>query len=92
MAEIFIMYYTYILISLKDRKFYIGSTSNLKIRVDQHNKGKVESTAKRRPLKLIYYECYLKKEDTLRNENYYKTTKGREDLKKKIKSWLDGGL
>jgi len=82
------MYYVYILLSSKDRNFYIGYTKNLKIRIDQHKKGKVDSTGKRLPLKLIYYEFYFKKQDAERNEKYYKTTKGRNDLRKKLKTVL----
>lgn len=59
--------------------------SNLKLRYNQHKEGKVKSTSKRLPVKLIYYECFSEKEDAERNEKYYKTTKGREDLRKKIK-------
>ncbi|MFO7807139.1 MAG: GIY-YIG nuclease family protein [Candidatus Moraniibacteriota bacterium] len=83
-----IMYYVYVLFSKKDKKFYIGFTSNLRIRIDQHKKGKVSSTSKRLPVALIYYECYLKKEDAERNEKYYKTSKGKQDLRKKLKSQL----
>jgi hypothetical protein len=48
------MYYVYILLSLKDNKFYIGFTSNLKRRLKEHNYGKNISTKSRLPLKLIY--------------------------------------
>jgi len=52
------MFYTYLLQSQKDDKFYIGSTVDLKRRFGEHNDGKVNSTRNRRPLKLIYYEAY----------------------------------
>ena len=83
------MYYVYILLGERDGNFYIGNTNNLRIRFSQHCDGKVESTKNRRPLKLAYYEGYLSKEDAQRNEKYYKTTKGREDLRKKLKSILE---
>ncbi|MFC1841430.1 GIY-YIG nuclease family protein, partial [Thermodesulfobacteriota bacterium] len=51
------MYYTYVLHSELDGNFYVGYTKDLKLRFEQHNKGKVESTKDRRPLKLIYYEA-----------------------------------
>jgi putative endonuclease len=31
------MYYTYVLQSEKDMKFYVGYTKNLKLRFEQHN-------------------------------------------------------
>ena len=83
------MFYVYILISLKDRKVYIGFTSDLKIRIKQHKEGRVKSTSKRLPIELIYYECYIKEDDAKRNEKYYKTTKGRLDLRKKLKAVLE---
>jgi len=49
------MYYTYVLKSKKDEKFYIGYSKNVKLRFEQHKKGLVESTKDRRPLKLVYY-------------------------------------
>jgi len=58
-------YCVYLLQSLKDRGFYIGYTSNLKLRMVEHNDGKVESTKHRRPLKLIYFEAYYN-EDSAR--------------------------
>lgn len=57
------MFYVYILKSEKDNKRYIGSTNDLKRRFKLHNQGKVFSTKKRIPLKLIYYEAYLSEKD-----------------------------
>lgn len=47
-------YYTYVLKSNKDGKFYTGYTKNLKLRLEQHDAGLVNSTKNRRPLKLVY--------------------------------------
>lgn len=52
------MYYIYLL-KCNDQKFYIGYSSNLKLRYKQHQEGKVESTKYRRPLQLVYYESYI---------------------------------
>ena len=48
------MKYSYVLLSQKDGKFYIGSTGDLRERLQEHNKGGVRATAYRRPLALIY--------------------------------------
>ena len=53
------MYYTYVLLSTKDKEFYTGYTKDLKLRFEQHNKGLVDSTKARRPFKLIYYEACI---------------------------------
>jgi len=55
------MWYFYILQSLKDTNyFYKGSTNDLKRRLEQHNQGLVTSTKPYHPLRLVYYEAYLK--------------------------------
>jgi len=36
-------YYTYVLISNKNKEFYTGTTNNINQRVEQHNKGLVMS-------------------------------------------------
>jgi len=50
------MHYIYVLKSLKDNKFYIGYTNDLRKRIELHNAGRVESTKLRKPFDLIYYE------------------------------------
>ena len=62
------MHYTYVLLAEVDGRFYIGATKDLKRRVAQHEAGLVESTAYRRPLKLVYYEACLSPEDAYRRE------------------------
>lgn len=83
-------YYTYILKSLKDGKFYTGYTKNLKSRFEQHNKGLAESTKDRRPLKLIYYEACLNQQDATHREKYLKTYHGKMFIKNRLKSYLTG--
>ncbi len=81
-------YYVYALRSLKDYKFYLGFTSDLKRRLQEHNRGKNVSTAQRLPLELIFYEAFLNKKDALRREEYFKTTKGKTTLKQMLKEYL----
>ena len=84
------MYYTYVLHSIKDRKFYVGFTKDLKLRFEQHKKGLVDSTKDRRPLRLVYYEACLSREDATKREKYLKTYHGRMFLQKRLKSYLTG--
>jgi putative endonuclease len=84
------MHYTYVLQSEKDMKFYTGFTKDLKLRFEQHNKGFVESTKDRRPLKLIYYEACLNQEDATKREKYLKSYHGRMFLQNRLKSYLTG--
>ena len=82
------MYYTYVLRSKKDGKFYTGFTSDLKLRFEKHQKGQVESTKDRRPLELIYYEACIDRDDATHREKYLKTYHGRMFIKKRLKSYL----
>ncbi len=79
------MFYVYILKSKKDNQLYIGYTQNIERRFQEHNSGNNESTRNRRPLILLYYEYHLNKQDALRRESYFKTTKGKSTLKQMIR-------
>jgi putative endonuclease len=83
-------FYVYILLSLKDKKFYTGYTENLKLRFERHKKGKVKSTKDRRPLKLVYYEACLNQQDATHREKYLKTYHGKMFIKNRLKSYLTG--
>jgi putative endonuclease len=84
------MFYTYVLQSLNDMKFYVGYTKDLKLRFEKHTKGFVESTMDRRPLKLVYYEACQSQADALKREKYFKTYHGKMFLKRRLKSYLTG--
>ncbi len=53
------MYYVYILKSEKNSTVYTGSTKDLRARLILHNSGKVVSTKRYMPWRLIYYEAYI---------------------------------
>jgi putative endonuclease len=81
-------YCVYVLISKKDGLFYIGYTTNIYNRIKNHNEGKTISTAKRRPLELIFCEFYQSKQDAMRREKYFKTTAGKKCLKLMLKETI----
>jgi putative endonuclease len=84
------VYYTYVLQSEVDGKFYTGFTKDLKLRFEQHNKQLVDSTKDRTPLNLIYYEACIDQNDATRREKYLKTYLGKQFIKKRLKSYLTG--
>jgi len=84
------MFYTYILKSKKDNKLYVGYANNLKLRFEQHAKGRVLSTKDRRPFVLIYYEACLDKIDAMKREKYLKTYLGKVFLGNRRKWELTG--
>ena len=71
----------YVLISEKDDNFYVGYTTDLSRRLDEHFQGRNTSTAPRRPFILVHCEYYLAKADAERRETYLKTAKGRRVLR-----------
>ncbi|MCG2695097.1 GIY-YIG nuclease family protein [Candidatus Parcubacteria bacterium] len=83
-------FYVYVLLSLKDNKFYTGYSKNLKERFDDHCKGLVSATKERRPLILVYYEACLDRTDAMHRELYLKTYHGKCFIKKRIKLYLTG--
>ena len=83
------MYYVYVLISDSDKRFYTGATSDLKKRMQRHNNGEVPSTSERRPVRLIYYEACVSKEDAFRREKYLKTGMGKRYLRNRLKDYLE---
>jgi len=82
------MFYTYVLLCEKDKKLYIGQTGDLKKRIKEHQKGKVKSTAFRRPVKLIYYEACSNNCDSKKREKYFKTGYGRRYLNNRLENFF----
>ncbi|MFH1608877.1 MAG: GIY-YIG nuclease family protein [Patescibacteria group bacterium] len=78
------MYYIYVLKSKKDNNLYVGYTENLQNRLNYHNAGKVRSTKHRVPFEILYFETYEDKYKAFNTEKYYKTAKGKKELKSKI--------
>ncbi|OGF99993.1 hypothetical protein A2Y99_01585 [Candidatus Gottesmanbacteria bacterium RBG_13_37_7] len=77
-------YYVYILQSLKDKSLYIGYTSNLKKRLEEHNSGKNIATKPHIPYKLIFYEAFLNSIDAKNREKYLKGGYGRKTINKML--------
>ena len=87
-AKIFVMYYVYVLRSDKDAKLYTGCTRDLQRRFFLHNAGKVPSTNRRTPLKLVYYEAFLDQNDAFAREKWLKTGWGRNQLQKLLHNYF----
>jgi putative endonuclease len=52
------MYYVYILFSQSVQKYYVGSTSDIKNRVNQHNAGRSNFTSRGLPwILIVAIEC-----------------------------------
>jgi len=82
------MYYVYILQSQIDDELYVGCTSNLKKRLNEHNSGLVFSTKQKNPYKLIHYEYFLNRKDSFSREKWLKTGWGRNQIKKMLGNYF----
>jgi len=83
------MYYVYILVSLNTKELYIGFTSNLKKRIEQHNTNKSFSTKGKGIWILVYCEMYKSKKDALTREHRLKYYgQALNELKKRISGSL----
>lgn len=82
------MFYTYVIKSKKDNRWYTGSTNDLRKRFKDHNKSRVPSTKGRGPFKLIYYEACINEQDARAREKYLKSGPGKRYLKNRLKRFL----
>ena len=81
-------FYTYVIMSKKDGRWYTGSTNNLRKRFREHNNNKVFSTKGQGPFELIYYEACKNEQDARIREKYLKSGMGKRYLKNRLKRFL----
>jgi putative endonuclease len=76
--------YVYILKSLKNNRYYIGSAINLENRFMQHEQGKVLATKYLRPLKIVFSQCFESIVIARKLESKLKKYKSRQIVEKII--------
>jgi len=90
-------YYVYVLKSIQKDFIYVGYTTNLHRRFQEHNNKQELSTKHYAPFDLIFYEAYRNVKDAKprtvwyrakRREEYLKTTKGKTTLRSMLKEFL----
>lgn len=86
------MWYVYVLESKKNRRWYIGSTKDLRKRILNHNSGRNKSTKYAVPWRIIYCEIDVNKEDARAREKYLKSGPGRRFLKNRLKFFFAKGF
>ena len=75
------MFYVYVLKSLKNRKRYVGFTSKRpEQRLIEHNSGANQFTRHNKPFKLVYFEIFEDKMESLKREKFLKSGQGRKFL------------
>lgn len=78
--------YLYILQSLKNKSYYIGSTSNIMVRLKQHNSGAVKATKYKKPYRLVFQQEFDSYAAALHAEKRVKGWKRKDYVEKIIKS------
>lgn len=76
------MYYTYILKSAKNNKYYIGYTNNIKERLVIHNSKFASATKNGQPWKLFHVEEFGKEAVAIKRERQIKSWKSRKSIEK----------
>ena len=71
-------YFVYIIESLKDGTYYVGSTQNLSERLERHNQGRSTYTKIKRPWKLLYSEEHIDRSRAIIRENEIKARKSKK--------------
>jgi putative endonuclease len=75
-------YSVYILQSLKDKTYYVGSTQDLSERLQRHNQGRSKYTKAKRPWKIVYHEEFPDRSSALKRENQIKRQKRKNFIEK----------
>jgi len=79
-------YFVYILRSLKDGSYYVGSTKELRSRLERHNQGRSNYTKSKRPWELIYYEEFPNRSCAMKRETEIKGRKSREFIHQLVRT------
>ena len=79
-------FYLYILESLKDGSYYIGSTNNLGDRIQRHNQGRSQYTKAKRPWRLVYSEEHQDRSSAVKRENQIKQRKDKQYVDKLVRT------
>jgi len=79
-----VMWYAYALESKKDGGLYAGMSSDVKKRLEQHNRGYNRSTRSRTPFELLHVEACSSRGEARKREKFLKSGKGRDLLKAKL--------
>jgi len=77
--------YLYIIQSLRNGSYYVGSTMNLKSRIRFHNSGRVKATKYKGPYKLVFCQPFDKIELARKAELKIKHWKRKDFIEKIIR-------
>jgi len=78
------MWWVYILQSESSGRFYIGITSRMEGRLEEHNSGQAKSTRSKGPWKLVYSETFPTRAQANQRERQLKSWKSHRSIEELI--------
>ena len=79
-------FHVYIIESLKDGTYYVGSTQNLTERLERHNQGRSNYAKAKRPWKLRYSEKHPDRSSASIRENEIKSRKSKSYIETLVRA------
>lgn len=79
------MFSVYIIQSLTNKRYYVGSTNNIERRLNEHNHNNTVSLRNKGPFTLVYKEEYLTLSQARQRERKIKSYKGGNAFKKLLR-------
>lgn len=79
------MFTVYILQNTLTKRFYTGSTNDIKRRIDEHNRGQTKSTKRNGEWVLVYFEKFRTNIEAKKREKVIKSYKGGNAFKRLLR-------
>ena len=80
------VYFVYILQSLKDGSYYVGSTQNLDERINRHNGGRSKYTKAKKPWELVFREKHPDRSSAMKREAKIKRRKSSQFIESLVRT------
>jgi len=79
-------YFVYILKSIKEDTYYVGSTQDVNSRLERHNQGRSKYTKTKRPWELVYWEKCRDRAEAMRLEREIKARKSKDYIESLVRT------
>ena len=84
------LYHLYIIQSLIDDSFYVGTAQDLEDRISRHNQGRSKYTKNKRPWDIVYSEEHPDRSSAMKREYAIKRRKSKDYIAKLIEEFSSG--
>jgi putative endonuclease len=79
-------YFVYIIDSLKDGTYYVGSTRDLNERIERHNQGRSKYTKAKKPWKIVFCEKHPDRSRASIREKEIKSRKSKSHIETLVRA------